>query len=108
MRHSWVRWVVLGLALGGVARRADAAGIPADKLPEAAVAIADPVAVEANNYVRALHAHIHRSWADNFLRLAAEKLPATDQLNDATKSADVELVIGGDGQLASATVARAS
>ncbi len=108
MRHSWVRWVVLGLAVGGVARRADAAGIPADKLPEPPVAIADSGAVEANNYFRALHAHIHRSWADNFLRLAAEKLPATDQLNDATKSAEVDLVIGGDGKITSVTVARAS
>jgi TonB family protein len=96
---------VAGLAL--LARRADADPIAADKLAEA------PLAAVAGNaegaaYLRELHAHIHRRWADNFLRLAGEKLPATNPLNDATKVAEVDVIVAPDGQLISAKVTRSS
>ena len=60
-------------------RRAAADQIAADKLPE--TALADRSGGKEGEYLRELHAHIHRRWADNFLRLAAEKLPPINPLN---------------------------
>ena len=105
MRRSPVRWVVLVLAASALARRAAAETIAADKLPEPKVA---DTGLPESVYLPALHAHVHRRWADNFLRLVGEKLPATDPLNDASKTAEVDLVIAGDGQLASVAIARGS
>ena len=59
-------------------------------------------------YLRVLHAHIHRRWADNFLRLVGEKLPPVNPLNDAAMSAEVDLVVAADGQLISAKITRSS
>jgi hypothetical protein len=91
--------------LAALARRAEADPIAADKLSEAPlVAGAGPEGA----YLRELHAHIHRRWTDNFLRLAGEKLPATNPLNDATKVAEVDVIIAADGQLISAKITRPS
>jgi TonB family protein len=86
-------------------RRADADPIPADKLPEAQ--LADYSGPEGA-YLRTLHGHIHRRWADNFLRLAAEKLPPVNPLNQPGLTAEVDIVVAPDGQLISARIARGS
>jgi TonB family protein len=105
MRRPGVPWVACVLAASFLARRADADTIAADKLPEPPVV---DTGLAETAYLPPLHKHIHRSWADNFLRLVGEKLPVTDALNDPTKSADAELVIAADGQLTSVAIARSS
>jgi len=87
-------------------RRAAADPIAADKLPE--TALADRSGGKEGEYLRALHAHIHKRWADNFLRLAAEKLPPVNPLNQPGLTAEVDIVVAPDGQLISARIARAS
>ena len=105
MRLPRVRWFVVVLAASFLARRAAADSIAADKLAEPAVV---DTGLAETAYLPALHGHVHRRWADNFLRLVREQLPATDQLNDPNKTADVDLVIAADGQLVSASIARSS
>jgi TonB family protein len=98
--------IALALAMCVGAGRAMAVTIPADKLPETAVpADASPASA---SYLRDLHAQVHRRWADNFLRLVGEKLELSDPLNAADRSAEIDLVIGADGQLVSSTVFRPS
>ena len=87
-------------------RRAAADQIPADKLPEAAMT--DRSAGVEGAYMRTLHEHIHRRWADNFLRLAAEKLPPINPLNQPGLTAEADIVVAPDGQLISARIARGS
>jgi TonB family protein len=106
MKRWSLRWFAVALLATGVARRAAADTIPADKLPETAVT--DPATGPVGDYLRTLHAHIHRRWADNFLRLIGEKMPAVNPLNDAGKVAEVDLVVAADGQLLSAQVSRPS
>jgi TonB family protein len=89
-----------------VESRALAASLPADKLPEQPLALPPP-GPEAT-YLTALHAHIHRRWTDNFLRLISEKLELNNPLNVPDRSAEVDLTISGDGQLLSAKITRSS
>jgi TonB family protein len=86
-------------------QRAAADPLAADKLPEPPLAAAS--GAEAD-YLRMLHAHIHKRWADNFLRLAGEKLPPINPLNQAGLTAEADIVIAPDGQLISARVTRGS
>jgi TonB family protein len=88
------------------ARGAQATPIPADKLPEAA---GPPPATPAEaSYLREVHTPIHRRWTDNFLRLISEKLEPANPLNAADRSAEVDLVVGADGQLLSSKISRSS
>ena len=109
MKRPQVRpWSVsfLTLALLGLlARRAEADTIGADKLAEAPLVAGNG---PEGAYLRDLHAHIHRRWAENFLRLVGEKLPASNPLNDAGKAAEVDVIIAADGQLISAKITRGS
>src|SRR3954468_8363874 len=101
-------FVVVGALLVPL-RRAAADPIAADKLPETAMpAVSNASAGPKRDYLRALHGHIHRRWADNFLRLAGEKLPAINPLNQPGLTAEADIVVAGDGQLISARVARGS
>ena len=87
--------IALGILIA--AATALAAPIAADKTDETPVG-----ATGAENlYLRKIHARVHARWADNFLRLVSEKLPANDPVNDATRAATVDLVIGNDGQIVS-------
>jgi TonB family protein len=88
------------------ARGAVAATIAADKLPEGAGPPPAPGA-EAS-YLPDLHAHVHRRWANNFLRLVGENMEASNPLNTPDRSAEVDVVIGADGQLVSTKVSRPS
>lgn len=83
-----------------------AAALPADKLPEQPLTLPPP-GPEAT-YLTAMHAHIHRRWTDNFLRLISEKLELSNPLNVPDRSAEVDVVISGDGQLLSAKITRSS
>src|SRR5437016_6209902 len=101
-------FVVLGALLVPL-RRAAAVPIAADKLPETAIpATSDAGGGPGRDYLGTLHAHIHRRWADNFLRLAGEKLPAINPLNQPGLTAEADIVVAGDGQLISARIARGS
>ncbi|HVZ89409.1 MAG TPA: HEAT repeat domain-containing protein [Polyangia bacterium] len=85
--------------------RAQAAPIAADKLPE--TPLAAPPGAEAT-YLATLHAHVHKRWADNFLRLIAEKLELSNPLNVPDRATEVDLVISGDGQLISSSISKSS
>jgi HEAT repeat protein len=87
-------------------RRAAAEPIAADKLPEAPLAA--PGSGPEAAYLKVLHGHIHKRWADNFLRLAGEKLPAINPLNQPGLTAEADIVVAPDGQLISARITRAS
>jgi HEAT repeat protein len=91
----------LAVAVGAVAlapRPAAADPIAADKLPEPALAV-PPGADGA--YMRKVHALVHKRWADNFLRLASEQLPANNPVNQADRSAVVDLILSDDGRIIS-------
>jgi TonB family protein len=97
--------VAVVAAVAALPRRADAEAIPADKLPE--LPLAAPAGPEGD-YLKALHAHIHRRWVDNFLHLVGEKLPAVNPLNDPKLTAEADIVVAGEGQLISAKITRGS
>src|SRR3954468_4405307 len=98
---------VAAAGAGAGAGRAQAATIAADKLPEPQVGAALPAA-EAE-YLRRLHAHVHRRWADNFLRLIGETLPASNPLNsEPGRTADVDVTITPDGQMVASALTKAS
>jgi len=59
-------------------------------------------------YLRALHAKVHRDWADNFVAMAAAQLPKNHPANASSRAVDLELVISPEGQLASVDVAKTS
>jgi TonB family protein len=92
--------VVLALPVG----RAVAATIPNDKVAEPPV-VGGPNDVE---YLRQIHAHVHKRWAENFLALIGQNLPLDNPLNDPTRVAEVDVVISADGKLASATITKGS
>jgi TonB family protein len=106
MTRSGVWWVALGLSLLLPPRRAAAEPIAADKLPEPP--LADRAGNPEGDYLKTLHAHIHRRWAENFLRLAAEKLPPVNPLNQPGLTAEADVVVAPDGQLISAQITRGS
>jgi TonB family protein len=97
---------ILALTTALAAGAAQAAIIPADKLPESPLPLPPP-GPEAS-YLSAVHATVHRRWTDNFLRLVGEKLELANPLNVPDRSAEVDLVIAGDGQLLSSQVTRSS
>ena len=102
------RWLVFMLVVGSLlaSGRARADAIAADKLPE--TPLADRTGGPEGDYLRTLHAHIHRRWVDNFLRLVADKLPAVNPLNQPGLTAEVDIVVAPDGQLLSAAITRGS
>ena len=106
MTRPRVCWFALTVALLLPLRRAAAEPIAADKLAEPPVSAA--AGGPENDYLKTLHAHIHKRWADNFLRLAAEKLPPVNPLNQPGLTAEADLIVAPDGQLISAQITRGS
>jgi HEAT repeat protein len=94
--------LAVGAALG--AGPAGAATLPNDKVAEPAL-MGGPNDLE---YLRKLHAHVHKRWADNFLTLIGQNLPLSDPLNDPSRAAEADVVIGGDGKLVNVTLTRRS
>ena len=86
---------IAGVLLVAGSARAEAP--PTDRLPEPTIATSGA----EGDYLRAIHHQVHRRWADNFLRLAGQTLPATDPVNEMTRAVEEELIIGPEGQLVS-------
>jgi hypothetical protein len=84
--------------------RAVAAQLPSDKVAEPAV-MGGPNDIE---YLRKIHAHVHKRWADNFLALIGQNLALDNALNDAARVAEADVVISAQGKLLSATVTKSS
>src|SRR5262245_35237627 len=98
--------VIIGPGFGLGVGRAIAATLPSDKLPEPA--ITEQAQGADGEYLRKLHAQVHRRWTDNFLRLIGENLELSNPLNEAGRTADAELAISTDGQLVSSKIAKSS
>jgi len=84
--------------------RAVAAQLPSDKIAEPAV-MGGPNDIE---YLRKIHAHVHKRWADNFLALIGQNLALDNALNDAARVAEADVVISAQGKLLSATLTKPS
>jgi HEAT repeat protein len=83
---------------------AQAAPLPNDKAPEPAV-MGGPNDLP---YLQKLHAHVHKRWANNFLQLIGQNLKLSDPLNDPTRVAEADVIIGGDGKLLNVTLTKKS
>jgi TonB family protein len=59
-------------------------------------------------YLKALHAKVHRLWADSFLLMAEGQLPKDHPINVPTRAVRLELVLGPEGKLADVRVQEAS
>jgi TonB family protein len=59
-------------------------------------------------YLRALHAKVHRLWADNFLAMAAAQLPKDHPINAKARAVDLEIVLSPEGKLVDVRVAKPS
>jgi TonB family protein len=86
--------------------RATADMIPADKLAEPA--LNDKLPAPEAEYLRRIHAHIHKRWADNFVRLIGEQIPAANPLNEPGRTAEVDLTVAADGQVVSSRITTSS
>ena len=86
------------------AGQAAAAQLPSDKVPEPAI-VGGPNDLE---YLKKIHAHVHKRWTDNFLALIGQNLALNNPLNDATRVAEVDVVISAAGKLVSATITKPS
>jgi hypothetical protein len=86
------------------AGRAEAAQLPSDKVAEPAV-MGGPSDVE---YLRTIHKHVHKRWADNFLALIGQNLALNNPLNDASRVAEADVVISAQGKLLTATITKSS
>lgn len=65
----------------------------------------DPIALP---YLNALHAKVHRQWADNFLAMARAQLPLDHPINTLSRAVDLAVVLSAEGKLVSAKVAKPS
>src|SRR5258708_37953851 len=92
------------LAALSVSGRAAAAPLPSDKIAEPAI-MGGPNDLE---YLRKLHAHVHKRWTDNFLALIGQNLAVGNPLNDASRVAEADVVISTAGKLVSATITKSS
>ena len=59
-------------------------------------------------YLRALHAKVHRLWADNFLTMAAAQLPKDHAINVLSREVNLDVVISAAGKLIDVRVAKSS
>src|SRR4051794_1340654 len=77
--------------------RAAAEPLPADQLAEPVVA--DKMVGAEGDYLRRLHAHVHKRWADNFPRLVGEKLERPPRQSAAAGGGEPDFPIPVDGQM---------
>jgi hypothetical protein len=61
-----------------------------------------------SEYLRKLHAHVHKRWADNFLALIQQNLGLENPLNDPARVAEADVIISAKGKLLSATISKGS
>lgn len=69
-----------------------------------------PVQAEgrAKPYLQALHAKVHRLWADSFLLMAEGQLAKDHPINDKSRATELEVVLTPEGKLADVNVAKPS
>jgi hypothetical protein len=91
-------------ALAAASGRAAAAPLPSDKVAEPAL-MGGPSDME---YLRKLHAHVHKRWTDNFLALIGQNLELSNPLNDPSRVAEVDVVVSAAGKLVSSTLTKPS
>jgi hypothetical protein len=101
---EWLSLFAFAAVAALPAGRARAATLPSDKAAEPAV-MGGPADID---YLRKIHAHVHKRWTDNFLALIGQNLALTNPLNDASKAAEADVVIAADGKLVSATLTKPS
>jgi TonB family protein len=81
-------------------------------LAPAVVRAGDEPAVQGEEnalpYLRALHAKVHRVWADNFLAMATAQLPKDHPINAASRAATLEIELSPAGKLVDVRVAKSS
>ncbi|HVZ72029.1 MAG TPA: TonB C-terminal domain-containing protein [Polyangia bacterium] len=109
VRRSAVPATVLGLFTVGASAALAPSPALADALPNDKVA--EPAVMAGPNdldYVKKLHAQVHKRWTDNFLQLISQNLKLSDPLNDPTRVAEADVVISGDGRLLSVTLTKRS
>ena len=88
-------WAILGFVLApAVARAGDEPAVQGEE--------------QALPYLRALHAQVHRLWADNFLAMAAAQLPKDHPINAPSRAASLDIVISSEGKLLDVRVAKPS
>jgi hypothetical protein len=83
---------------------AGAAALPNDKVAEPAI-MGGPNDLE---YLRTIHAHVHKRWADNFLALIGQNLALGNPLNDAARAAEADVIISAKGKLIMVTITKSS
>jgi TonB family protein len=59
-------------------------------------------------YLRALHAKVHRLWADNFLAMAAAQLPKDHPVNVLSREVNLDVLLSAAGKLLDVRVAKSS
>jgi hypothetical protein len=91
-------------ALTAAGATARAATLPNDKVAEPSI-MGGPNDLE---YLRQIHAHVHKRWADNFLALIGQNLALGNPLNDPARVAEADVVISAKGKLVSATITKGS
>jgi hypothetical protein len=103
-RRSGASAILVAAVLALPVARAAAATLPNDKVAEPPL-MGGPNDLE---YLRVIHAHVHKRWADNFLALIGQNLPLSNPLNDPARVAEADIVIAADGKLVSATITKPS
>jgi len=94
-KHATVVWAFLGFLLApAVVRAGDEPAVQGEE--------------QALPYLRALHAKVHRQWADNFLAMAAAQLPKDHPVNANSRAVVLEVVLSPEGKLHDVRVANPS
>jgi len=59
-------------------------------------------------YLQALHAKVHRLWADNFLAMATAQLPKEHPVNLASRVTELEIALAANGNVVEVRVSKPS
>jgi len=94
-KRAIVFWAILGLFLApAVVRAGDEPAVQGEE--------------QVLPYLRALHAQVHRLWADNFLAMASSQLPKDHPINVLSREVGLEVVFSAEGKLLDVRVAKPS
>jgi hypothetical protein len=83
---------------------AAAAPLPNDKVAEPPL-MGGPNDLE---YLKKIHAHIHKRWTDNFLALIGQNLDLKNPLNDPARVAEADIIVSAQGKLIVANITKSS
>jgi TonB family protein len=59
-------------------------------------------------YLEAIHAKVHRMWAETFLPMAESQLPKDHPVNAPSRAVELEVIITSEGKVALVKIAKAS